>query len=160
MFIAVIRNTDFGRRRGRKALDNINNGRKNLKFKHHFIATLCCATLATAALAQTQAKPKKTAPPVVQQVVPDTLADLKAEFEYREKQLAPYLKLYAEAEEKKMACVKATFDRPLSHAGCNHEDRKLTMVAQYAEPFLVKREEAKDAYEREQRKADRLQSKQ
>ena len=120
--------------------------------KKLLLAALCCAALATTAMAQTQAKPKKAAPVVI---APDTLGDLKAEFEYQEQQLAPYLKLYEDAKEKRMACVHSIFDSPVGHPGCHVQERDIIRVGQMAEATAVKYTAAKDAYEREQRKANR-----
>ncbi|MFZ3084941.1 hypothetical protein [Rhodoferax ferrireducens] len=113
------------------------------------------------ALAQAQTKPPRKAKPVVQQPAPpDTLADLKAEFEYQQTQLAPYLVLYEEAKRKHEDCINEVFKNPLGHIGCRAQEREVVLVSRMAEPTAVKFNAAKDAYEREQRKVDRQQGKQ
>lgn len=112
------------------------------------------------ALAQAQTKkPKAQAPPVPQQIAPDTLGDLKAEMDYQEQQLMPYLALHSEAQAQADKCVASVFKMTslevMAHPGCDREQREVRRVSILANPTAIKYTAAKDAYEREKRKADR-----
>lgn len=110
------------------------------------------------ALTSVYAKKPKVAP-VPQQIAPDTLGDLKAEMDYQEQQLMPFLALHNAAQAEFEKCVLSVFKMTdvevLAHPGCGREQREVRRVSNMANPTAIKYTEAKEAYEREQRKADR-----
>lgn len=84
----------------------------------------------------------------------DTLGDLKAEYEFQQEQAAPYIAAYEQANAKKMECYNHMITVP-SSTNCDSEDAVTLRVASLAATPVSKLVEAKDAYEREQRKHDR-----
>ncbi len=91
---------------------------------------------------------------LAQKIQPDTLDDLKAEFEYQQKQAEPYLSEVEKASKIYMECINSIFDKPLE-TNCDSRKRNLQRIKGIALGPLETLVAAKEAYEREQRKADR-----
>lgn len=94
---------------------------------------------------------------LAQKIQPDTLEDLKAEFEYQQKQAEPYLSEVDKASKAYMECINSIFDKPLT-TNCDSSKRNVQRIKGIALGPLETLVAAKEAYEREQRKADRKNS--
>ena len=89
-----------------------------------------------------------------QTIKPDTLEDLKAEYEFQQKQALPYISAYETAFEAQYQCALRVMRKPLETT-CDNEERNVLIAKRDALEPLTKLSAAKEAYEREQRKADR-----
>lgn len=89
-----------------------------------------------------------------QTIKPDTLEDLKAEYEFQQQRAAPFIQQYQAAKEARHQCALRVFDAPLT-TSCTSQDRDILVAQNVATEPIKRLIEAKEAFEREQRKADR-----
>lgn len=128
-----------------------------------FKFTVAVFSIGCAILAHGQpVKPVKAVKPVKTDTLetpikPDTLQDLKAEAERHQAIVAPLIVIYQQAQDKRMECAQRMMVKPLE-TWCDAEIRDLRIVASVVEEPLGKAVEAKEAYERALRKAERSKS--
>lgn len=107
--------------------------------------TSIAAAFCTATCALAQAQTIKT----------DTLADLRAEYLHHRKQALPYVEAFQESHKKRMACVERIMQAPLT-TDCSSEVREVQLIGSIMRGPLAKAEAAQEVYERELRKAERI----
>ena len=89
-----------------------------------------------------------------QTIKPDTLDDLKGEAEYQRQQAVPYAHVFQDRHKKRMDCAEKMIQSLVDD--CDVEMKELQIIRRMmAEPF-AKAEAAKEAYQRELRKVERI----